>query len=102
MAFVVPDRGRLSRGTPIGRLARLLKPGRASPDPTKLGGNRCPVIALATSFWHYHRAFTRQHSATRAFFAMLILSLESCAFFRGPRLKKPPAHPININAANSS
>jgi len=33
---------------------------------------------------------------------MLILSLESCAFFRGPRLKKPPAHPININAANSS
>jgi len=44
--------------------------------------------------------FTRRHSATRVFFAILILSL--APFSVALAKKKPPAHPININTAGSS
>src|SRR5260370_37225591 len=54
---------------------RLCSSRAGQARPLQSWGNRCPVIALATSFGHYHRTFTRQHSATRVFFAILILSL---------------------------
>ena len=42
----------------------------------------------------------RRHSATRAFLAGLVLSL--VPFSLAYAKKKPPAHPININTANSA
>jgi hypothetical protein len=102
MAFVVPDPGRPSPGTPIGRLARLLKPGRASPAPTKLRGESLSCYCFNCVILHYHRMFTRQHSATRVFFAILILTLSLAPFSVARAKKKPPAHPININTASSS
>ena len=41
-----------------------------------------------------------RHSATHAFLAGLVLSLVPCSLAYAK--KKPPAHPININTANSS
>jgi competence ComEA-like helix-hairpin-helix protein len=94
MAFVVPDPGRPSPGTPIGRLARLLKPDRASPAPTKLRGESLSCYCFLALSQHVHAATFRNAGFLRH------PDPQSCAFFRSPR--QPPAHPIHINTANSS
>jgi competence ComEA-like helix-hairpin-helix protein len=58
-----------------------------------------PIIALATSFWHYHSMFRRQYDLARFLLILVLaLSLGSAAFAK----KKPPAHPINLNTATAT
>ncbi|HET7106544.1 MAG TPA: helix-hairpin-helix domain-containing protein [Candidatus Acidoferrum sp.] len=58
-----------------------------------------PIIALGTSFWHYQAMLGRRHSGVHVFAAIFALTLAAV-----PALakKKPPAHPVNINTANSA
>jgi competence protein ComEA len=59
-----------------------------------------PIIALATSFWHYPKMVRRRHSATHVFFAILVLAFATVPTALAK--KKPPAHPININTAGAT
>src|SRR5271165_2694132 len=62
-----------------------------------------PIIALYTSFWHYHAMTSCPTISARwrwLFFVSLlvVLCLPVSAFAK----KKPPAHPINLNTASAA
>ena len=58
------------------------------------------IIALGTSFWHYHGMFGRRHSVPHAFHTVLVFCLMLVPAVLAK--KKPPAHPININTAGAT
>jgi hypothetical protein len=49
--------------------------GPGKPGPYKAAGGIAVLLLLGYVILHDHRMFTRQHSATRVFFAIPILSL---------------------------